>query len=210
MYSLASYVDLDLSMKENVIWMADQARKRLPNDSYSAKMYDFVKSKYEADVPWEEARDALYQRYQVEQADGYDMTSKNIYCNGCFAAGINFGSSIVSLLYGEGDIKETIKIGTLSGWDSDNPTATWGGLLGFMIGKKGVEETFGRKFSDKFNIHRTRVNFLNDGIDNFNNMAQKGIYIIDRVVQEEMGGGVDLQKNIWYIPNVELDINPGD
>ncbi len=210
MYSLASSVDQDLSMKEKVIWMADEARKRLPNDSYSAKMYDFVKSKYEVGVPWEEARDALYQRYQVEQADGYDMTSKNIYCNGCFAAGINFGSSIVSLLYGEGDIKETIKIGTLSGWDSDNPTATWGGLLGFMIGKKGVEETFGRKFSDKFNIHRTRVNFLNDGMDNFNSMAQKGIYIIDRVVQEEMGGGVDLQKDIWYIPNVELDINPGD
>ena len=21
------------------------------------------------------------------------------------------------------------------GWDSDNPTATWGGLIGFMIGK---------------------------------------------------------------------------
>ena len=79
-----------------------------------------------------------------------------------------------------------------------------------MIGKKGIEETFERKFSDKFNIHRTRVNFLNDGMDNFDDMAQKGIYIIDRVVQEEMEGGVDLQKNIWYIPNVELDINPGD
>ena len=85
-----------------------------------------------------------------------------------------------------------------------------GGLLGFMIGKKGVEESFGRKFSDRFNIHRTRVNFLNDGMDNFNNMAEKGIYIIDRVVQEEMGGGVDLQKNIWYIPNVELTIDPGN
>ena len=138
------------------------------------------------------------------------MTSKNIYCNGCFAAGINFGSSIVSLLYGEGDIKETIKIGTLSGWDSDNPTATWGGLLGFMIGKKGIQETFGREFSDKFNIHRTRVNFLNDGLDNFTNMSQKGVYIIDRVVQEEMGGGVDLEKDIWYIPNAELNIYHGD
>ena len=51
-------------------------------------------------------------------------------------------ASLVSLFYGEGDLKETIKIGVLSGWDSDNPTATWGGLLGFMYGKEGVEKTF--------------------------------------------------------------------
>jgi len=31
-------------------------------------------------------------------------------------------------------------------------------------------------------------------------MARKGVYIVDRVVQEQMGGGVDLQKNVWYIP----------
>ena len=85
-----------------------------------------------------------------------------------------------------------------------------GWTLGFMIGKEGIQETFGRKFSDKFNIHRTRVNLLNDGLDNFTNMSQKGIYIIDRVVQEEMGGGVDLEKDIWYIPKVELVINSGD
>jgi hypothetical protein len=205
MYSLASYVDRDLSMKEKVIWMATEARKILPNDSYSAKMYDFVKSKYDAKVPWEETRDELYLRYQVEQADGYDITSKNIYCNGCFAAGINYGSSIVSLLYGEGDIKETIKIGTLAGWDSDNPTATWGGMLGFMIGKEGVEKAFNRKFSNQFNIHRTRQNFPNNGIDTFENMAKTGIFIIDRVVQEEMGGGIDLKNNVWYIPDKDIN-----
>jgi len=210
MYSLASYNDQNLSMPEKIIWMAEEARKRLPDDSYSAKMYDFVKSRYEQNIPWEQTRDELYQRYQVEQADGYDITSKNIYCNGCFAAGINFGSSIISLLYGEGDIKETIKIGVLSGWDSDNPTATWGGLLGFMIGNDGIEKAFEKKFSDKFNIHRTRVNFPNNGIDNFKQMAEKGIFIIDRVVQEEMKGGIDLEKNIWYIPHKHISITAGN
>jgi len=209
MYSLTSYVDKDLSKKEQVQWMANEARKRLPETSYVAKMYDFVKSNYDQGVPWEQARDNVYIRYQVNQEDDYTITSKNIFCNGCFAGGINFAASIVSLLYGEGDLKETIKIGVLSGWDSDNPTATWGGLLGFMYGKKGVEDTFGRKFSEKFNIHRTRVNFPNEGMDNFNNMAKTGIYIIDRVVQEEMGGGVDLAKDVWHIPSTVLHIEPG-
>jgi hypothetical protein len=210
MYSLASHVDQNLLKKEQIQWMATKARQRLPEDSYAAKMYDFVQSKYATNVPWEQARDEIYTRYQVNQEDGYTITSKNIFCNGCFAGGINFAASIVSLLYGEGDLKETIKIGTLSGWDSDNPTATWGGLLGFMYGKDGVENAFGRTFSDKFNIHRTRVNFPNDGLDDFDTMAQNGLKIVDRVIQEEMGGGVDLENDQWYIPNVELKIYPGE
>jgi len=122
------------------------------------------------------------------------------FANGCFAGGINFGASLVSLFYGEGDIVETIKIGTLAGWDSDNPTATWGGLLGFMLGKEGVEKAFGRTFANKFNIHRTRGGFPNDGIDTFENMAQTGVFIIDRMVQERLGGGVNLESDEWYIP----------
>ena len=200
MYSLASAVDPELEIKDQINWMADLARKRLPEDSYSAKMFDFVKSKYQGGATWEEARDAVYQRYQVEEKDGYDLTSKNLYCNGCFAAGINYAASIVSLLYGEGDLVETIKIGALCGWDSDNPTATWGGMLGFMIGKDGVEKAFDQKFSNTFNIHRTRQNFPDNGLDTFESMAEKGVAIVDQVVVEEMDGGVDLEKNVWYIP----------
>jgi hypothetical protein len=116
----------------------------------------------------------------------------------------------MSLLYGEGDIKETIKIGALAGWDSDNPTATWGGLLGFMLGKAGVEKAFDRKFSNQFNIHRTRVGFPNNGIDTFDAMAKRGVYIIDRVVQEQLGGGVNLKKDLWYIPQIGAKFSVGE
>ncbi len=110
MYSLASRVDESLTMKEKIFWMAGEARKRLPTDSYSSKMYDFVLGRYQEGIPWEQTRDEVYQRYQVDQEDGYDITSKNVSCNGCFAAGINYAASLVSLFYGEGDLKETIKI----------------------------------------------------------------------------------------------------
>ena len=97
MYSLASYVDKDLSMKEKILWMTKEARKRLPNDSYSAKMFDYVLGRFNENIPWEQVRDELYTKYQVNQEDGYNMTSKNLYCNACFASGINFASSIVSI-----------------------------------------------------------------------------------------------------------------
>ena len=199
MHSLASRVDSNLPMKDQVFWMAEQAREHLPDHSYSAKMHDFVLSKYHEGVPWEEARDSIYVRYQIEEQDGFDVPSRS-RCHGCFAAGLNYAASLVSLFWGEGDFKETLKIATLAGWDSDNPAATWGGLLGFMIGKDGVEQAFDRTFSNKYNIHRTRRNFPNDGMDTFENMAKIGVYVIDRVIQEELGGGIDLQNDLWYIP----------
>jgi hypothetical protein len=200
MYALASVADTNKTMSQNIHWMANKARKVLPDSSYAAHMFAYTQKLYTSGLPWEQTRDSIYYKYQLNQEDGYDITSKNLYCNGCFAAGINFASSMVSLFYGQGDLKETIKIGTLAGWDSDNPTATWGGLIGFMIGKQGIEKAFERQFSNRFNIHRTRQKFPNEGIDTFENMAEKGLTIVDRVVKEEMGGKIDLEKNSWIIP----------
>ena len=203
MHALAPTTDSDQPMKQRVHWLAAEARQHLPDDSYSAKMYDFVNSRYEAGVPWEQARDDLYVRYQVNQQDGYDISSRNMICNGCFAAGINFAASIVSLLYGEGDFEETIKIAVLAGWDSDNPAATWGGLIGFMLGKDELENVFERRFSNRFNIHRTRRGFpVPDGIDTFENMAQNGLRIIDRVVSDEIGGTTSESDDTWKIPGM--------
>jgi len=200
MHSLVYATDTNSSMKEKIRWMSNRSREILPNNSYPAKMYDYTKHLYDSGIPWEQTRDSIYYRYQVNQKDGYHITSRNLYCNGCFAAGINFAASLVSLFYGEGDFKETIKIGTLTGWDSDNPTATWGGLIGFMIGKNGIESTFGRTFSNRFNIHRTRQNFPENGIYTFENMSEIGLSITNRVVLEKLGGQIDEENNSWVIP----------
>lgn len=200
MYALAANYDESLPIGKQLMQMASEARKVLPNSGYASKMFDYTLELYNSGIPWEQTRDSIYIRYQVNQEDGYNITSKNLYCNGCFAAGINYAASLVSLFYGQGDIKETIKIGTLAGWDSDNPTATWGGLLGFMIGRDGIEKAFNRQFSNRFNIHRTRQNFPNNGIDTFDNMAEKGLTITDRVIIEKIGGKVDYEADLWLIP----------
>ena len=186
-----------MKRKDALFSMAEQARALLPEGSYTAGMFDFVKADYDRGIQWEEARDRLYERYQIQQADGYDMTSRNLYCNGCFAAGINFGASLISLFYGEGDFKKTVKIGTLAGWDSDNPTATWAGLLGFMLGKVELEKIFGRQLSSEYHIHRTRKGFGNNGFDNFSAMAKKSVSIVDKIVEQKLNGSVDIIRNAW-------------
>ena len=200
MFSLVPLRKPGVSVSEHIQWMAGQAREVLPEHSYASKMFDYTKYLFDSGIPWEQTRDSIYFRYQVNQEDGYDITSRNLYCNGCFAAGINFAASLVSLFYGGGDLRETIKIGALAGWDSDNPTATWGGLIGAMIGKDGIERTFGRTFSNTYNIHRTRQHFPGHGTDTFESMAQKGLMVTDRVVEEMMGGSVDREGNAWIIP----------
>lgn len=210
MHSLASTVDTNQSMKEQTQWLAEQARQRLPNQSFPAKMYDWIKAEYDKNPGkdnWENTRDQLNLRHTGVTTDGYNYRS-------WFDAGINYGASLISLFYGEGDFKRTIKIGTLCGWDSDNPTATWGGLLGFMLGREGVEKQFpDTKLSGLYNISRTRINFPDrtpgqPGDDSFVLMAERGIRIIDRVVIEEMGGGVEQDKGIWSIPGAGGKIEP--
>lgn len=208
MHSMAPRVDPELSKREQVMWLAERARERLPNESYPAKMYDFIKKEYENNPDkdnWEQTRDLLYRRHTGVTTDGYNYRS-------WFDAGINFGASLISLFYGEGDFRRTIQIGALCGWDSDNPTATWGGLLGFMLGRKGVDEAFPENdLSGLYHIARTRVNFPDRtpnqlGDDSFELMATRGIHVIDRVVIEEMSGGVDLARGVWCIPGADAEI----
>ena len=199
-HSLASTINKSKPLDKELIRISDLASEILNNNSYSFKMYDYVKSNFESGITWEQTRDSIYQRYQVDQKDGYDITSRNLYCNGCFASGINFASSLVSYFYGKGDFKETIKIATLSGWDSDNPASTWGGLLGFIHGKDEIEKIFNKSMSSTYNIHRTRQNFKNNGIDDFRNMSMKGTNIVDNVVKKT-GGIVDQKNNKWLIKN---------
>lgn len=51
-----------------------------------------------------------------------------------WAARVNFAVTIMALLYGEGDLLETIEIAALAGWDADNNMATAAGLLGLAHG----------------------------------------------------------------------------
>ena len=200
MHSLAAVVDDSLSLKQQTQWLAEQASQQLPKGSSARAMYHFVKDHYHKNPDknnWELTRDAVYKRYQVNSHDGYQYHQP-------FDALINFAASLVSLFYGEGDMQRTLQIGTLVGWDSDNPTATWGGLLGFILGHQSVKNAFEiAAVSDTYWIHRTRRNFPDltpnrSGENSFSGMAQMGLEVIDRLVTEQIGT-IDRVNGLWYI-----------
>jgi hypothetical protein len=202
MHSLAPYAIENITdtdgdgdpFDEQVFWLAAQARAQTPNSSYISGMYDWVLNEYKNNSDkedWEATRDAFHYTYVEGGADGYQYTN-------WYDSGSNFGLSMISLLYGEGDLPRTVQIGSLAGMDSDNPTATWGGLLGFLYGYEGVQKAYDYyDFSDTYWIARTRVNFPDDW-DSFTALAERGVGIIDRVVIEQMGGRID--GDTWVIP----------
>ncbi len=53
-----------------------------------------------------------------------------------WAAKINFAMTIMALLYGDGDLEETLTIAALAGWDADNNMTTSAGLLGIILGHR--------------------------------------------------------------------------
>ncbi|MEY2919809.1 MAG: hypothetical protein RL261_1114 [Pseudomonadota bacterium] len=185
MHALAATVDAAQPLGPQLQALAHAARANLPEDGYPAKMFDFVWNQYQANPDksdWESTRDAIYQRYQRRSHDGYVYRKP-------FDAGINFAASLVSLFYGNADFRRTVQIGALAGWDSDNPTATWGGLLGYLLGKDRIEAEFpGRVPSDTYWIQRTRRNFPDytpgePGEDTFRLMAERMQAVIERVEQ---------------------------
>ena len=201
MHSLAAIIDTAKTPSQQIQWLAEQASQQLPQGSTARAVYNFVKNHYQNNPDknnWELTRDAIYQRYQLQNSDGYNYHQP-------FDAVINFAASLVSLFYGEGDIVRTLQIATLVGWDSDNPTATWGGLLGFILGEQAVKNAFQRStVSNSYWIHRTRRNFPDltpsqSGENTFETMAKMGVEVVDNLLADSAIGLLDKTNNAWII-----------
>ncbi len=213
LYALASQVDPAAPRRDQVIWLVTQARQYIPDTSKTADIADFVLADYlsNPDIDdWERTRDRVYDRYHRNAADnGFvyrDWTESSV----------NFASGLIALLYGEGDFRRTVQIGTLTGWDSDNGTATMGGLLGLLYGLNGLTAAFpDATLSDRYQIHRTRPT-LPDYLpedrraqDTFSAMAARMLTLTDQVILQA-GGSVD--GDTWTLPPAPdaplLQLNP--
>ncbi len=194
LYALAPIVPEELSGRDKVLWLVDRARTAIPDDSKSADIVDFCLADYLANPDvndWERTRDLVAERYQVNPA------AQGFVYRAWYESSVNFAGGVIALLYGEADLSRTIQIGAMSGWDSDNGTATMGGLVGLMIGTDAVRAEFpGRTLSDNYWISRTRDN-LPDYVpgagnteDTFTLMAHRMLPIVRQAIIEA-GGVVD-------------------
>jgi hypothetical protein len=200
LYALAPVAPAELSGRDRGIWLVNEARKYVPGSSKTADIVDFVLTDYLSNPDtndWERTRDRVYERYQL------NASANGFLHRAWFESAVNFATGLIALLYGEGDFKKTVRVGTLSGWDSDNGTATMGGLLGLMMGRQALVDAFAYEFDDRYWAARTRDN-LPDYLtgdpaadDTLTLMAQRTIGIVDRAVADS-GGRVGASS--WLLP----------
>ena len=209
LHSLAGVRGQESLNAAGIVELVEDSKAYLPATSKAYDIVETVLSDYLGNpdkANWERTRDLVANRYQI-----------NDYTNGFryqawYESSVNFASALVCLLYGEGDFRETVRIGTLTGWDSDNPTATMGGLIGLMLGADALREEFpGVTLSDRYWISRTRdlmPDYLPDDPDAedlFTLLAERQLRTVDQAVR--MGGGV---ANIagWLIPEHPIADSP--
>lgn len=210
LYALALQTDPALPMRERILSMVTRARAYLPDTSKAAGIVDLVLADYLANPDvndWERTRDLVYDRYQLHAgANGFMFRA-------WYESSVNLAGGLIALLYGEGNYERTVQIGALSGWDSDNGTATMGGLLGLMKGYQPLVDEIraahpGFTPSDRFDINRTRDNMPDylpgDPLaqDTFALMAGRMIPIARREILDA-GGRVDGGRGVWHLPRAQ-------
>lgn len=203
LYALAAVVDRTQSPRDQTIWLVTEARRYVPDSSKSADIVDFVLADYLAnpDVDdWELTRDRVALRYQTNAA------ANGFIYRAWYESSVNFAGGVIALLYGEMDYKKTVRIGTLSGWDSDNGTSTMGGLIGLVIGTGALRAQFpGITLHERYWAWRTRPTMIDylpadpQAEDTFQMMAQRMLPIVERAIVEA-GGKVDASGGRWLLP----------
>jgi hypothetical protein len=208
LHAYAAVSPQDLSPQEAILWVVEQARRHLPDTSVAADVVDVVLTDFlsNPDIDdWERTRDLIADRYQTNAAaNGFQYRS-------WYESTVNFATGLMALLYDQGDLVRTIQVGTLSGWDSDNGTATMGGLLGLMLGSAAIQaqvqayDPSRPALSNRYIASVTR-DALPDRLpddpgaeDAFTLMAQRMLPLARSEVIAA-GGLVDLEQGRWLLP----------
>ncbi|WP_437670165.1 ADP-ribosylglycohydrolase family protein [Sorangium sp. So ce131] len=191
LFSLAATVDPEKPRREEIVRIVREARGHLPDASKAADVIDFVLAAYESSEDhndWERVRDAIAHRYQ-ERAAAYGFVYR-----GFTESAINLATGTLALLFGEGSFARTVQIGALSGWDSDNGTATMGALVGLLGGMDELRRAFpGARLPERYRIHRTRPTLPDrlpedgEAEDTFADISTRMLPLVDLAV--EAGGG---------------------
>ncbi len=122
---------------------------------------------------WSATRRLLKDKYS--QADG-QMRDRNGY-------ELTTGSTVAALLYGEGDLPETLRTAFNFGWDADNSAATAGTIVGVLRGYRHM-------LSQGWTIVDRYRNTTRDGMpkdETITSFADRVIDLSERVISEHGG-----------------------
>lgn len=139
----------------------------IPPDSVIAKMIDDLREWHSKEKDWRATREMLAANY------GYDK-----YGGNCHMVP-NHGLIIHSLLHGEGDFSETLKIVNTCGWDTDCNSGNVGCLMGILVGTEGIDAGLQKGVDWRGPVADRLYNPTADGDRSISDCAREATHIID-------------------------------
>jgi ADP-ribosylglycohydrolase len=114
-------------VEKDIQKLIDIGLSYIPENSVIARMIADLRSWHASETDWRVTRELLAANY------GYDK-----YGGNCHMVP-NHGLIIHSLLHGDGDFSETLKIVNTCGWDTDCNSGNVGCLMGILVGVDGID-----------------------------------------------------------------------
>lgn len=143
----------------DVVKIIEKALEAIPAESQYAEMVrDLLAWRRENPNDWKACWDKINEKYQ------HNPKYRAWSCSGCDSdfnidAKINGAYILLGLLYGEGDLDETIKIAMQAGQDSDCNPSNAGGVLFATIGFSKLPARFSEKLDETGVFSHTAYNF---------------------------------------------------
>ncbi len=155
----------------------------IPVSSRSSRVITDVLNWYDSDMvdgiaDWRATRRLLYDYY------GGGQYSMGRYYN-WIESTVNLGATVMCLLYGNGDYKQTVQIGILAGWDCDCNPATAGGILGIINGRSNLpQDLFGEEVCSS-----TYKNIYRPGLPTFETVSSIANRVADLIENNILANG---------------------
>lgn len=181
--------------QSDIITLIHSGLQYVPNDTELSRCIHFVMECFEKGLDWKTTRQKTVTRFGAGDAS-YSV--------------INIGITVMALLFGKGDLTQTLLIAVNSGYDTDCTAATAGAIMGQIIGADRISDFWLEKVGEEVivgtvDIQRSSNKIIDLAIDT----CKAGLSLIrDGVVSieiEEIPQNVDPSLPLPGIaPSVEL------
>jgi hypothetical protein len=141
-------------------------------------------------VGWHQQHPDDWRRTRRLIRDAYDTDPE------WWGSKVNFASTLMALLYGEGDLMDTLTIACLAGWDADNNATTSAGLLGLIDGYRELPRPL-RTATDLY--YNEDVTGEMPDFQTVPEIAARTQALAEAVMRQA-GGEVDTQRGRYVVP----------
>ncbi|MCD6470100.1 ADP-ribosylglycohydrolase family protein [Candidatus Bathyarchaeota archaeon] len=169
------------------------ALAKVPKTSLTWEVVSDVIRWHEEIEDWRETRERIWRKY-----GSYGWVSSPL----------NLAAVVMAILYGNGDFDYSLMIANSAGWDNDCNAATVGGLLGLIVGEKGINEKWKKPL---MNIYRNTNRDNMPASEPITEIARRTQVIAEKAILKYGGSIIQQNGEKIYVIKTEIpDVKPSN